>query len=135
MKDYSKYGFREHGLMLYLDKKLYSAFIRLQADRNLGRSYAGLLAFVEGMFHLGFISKEEYLEYSQKYSQKLDIEQIKEKPVSPEIQQKQKEFVNILKQWDNAPEKSKNYYFAKAEKFKDLIPEAIEILKKYNQLS
>ena len=38
-------SFREHGVMLYLDKTLYKAFIRLQADKGLGRSYAGLLPF------------------------------------------------------------------------------------------
>lgn len=32
--------FREHGVMLYLDKVLYKAFIRLQADKGLGRSFA-----------------------------------------------------------------------------------------------
>lgn len=68
MKDYSEYGFREHGVMLYLDKTLYKAFIRLQADKELGRSYAGLLAFVEGLFRLGYLSKEEYEKYVQKYS-------------------------------------------------------------------
>ena len=50
MKDYSRFGFREHGVMLYLDKALYKAFIRLQADKGLGRSYAGLLPFVEGLY-------------------------------------------------------------------------------------
>jgi hypothetical protein len=85
MKDYSEFGFREHGVMLYLDKTLYKAFIRLQADKGLGRSYAGLLAFVEGLFHLGFLSKEDYQKYVAKYSQELTEEP---KPLTLEEQQK-----------------------------------------------
>ena len=71
MKDYSRFGFREHGVMLYLDKTLYKAFIRLQADKGLGRSYAGLLPFVEGLYRLGYLSKEEYEVHFKKYSQEL----------------------------------------------------------------
>jgi len=61
-------GFREHGLMLYLDKNLYMAFVRLQADKNLGRSFAGLLSFVEGLHQMGYITEAQYLRYQKKYS-------------------------------------------------------------------
>lgn len=71
--------FREHGVMLYLDKTLYRAFIKLQADKGLGRSYAGLLPFTEGLFHLGYLSKQDHEEHVAKYSQGL-IEESREQP-------------------------------------------------------
>lgn len=62
----------KHGVMLYLDRTLYRAFIRLQADYELGRSYAGLLPFVEGLYTLGFLSKDEYVQHRKRYSEKLE---------------------------------------------------------------
>jgi len=64
-------GFREHGVMLYLDKTLYLSFIKLQADQELGRSFAGLLPFVEGLYTMGYLDKKDYVEHRKKYSQKL----------------------------------------------------------------
>ena len=72
MKDYSQHGFREHGIMLYLDKIEYSGFIKLQADKNLGRSYAGKLAFDTGLYQLGYLSKKDYEKRVKKYSKSLD---------------------------------------------------------------
>ncbi len=60
-------GFKEHGLMIYLDKDLYRAFIKLQADKDLGRAYAGLLSLTEGFFALGYISEKDYKEHIKKY--------------------------------------------------------------------
>ena len=134
MKDYSRFGFREHGVMLYLDKTLYKAFIRLQADKGLGRSYAGLLPFVEGLYHLGYLSKEEYEIHFQKYNTPLTEEP---KPLTKEQMQEQeklkqltKTFKMILEQWETVPPKSKQYYLKKAQELKSKIPEAEEILKK-----
>lgn len=64
-------GFKEHQVMLCLDKEPYHGFIQIQADRDLGRSYAGLLPFVEGLYHLGYISKEVYDAHFKKYSEPL----------------------------------------------------------------
>ena len=57
--------------MLCLDKELYVAFIRLQADKTLGRSYAGLLPFIEGLYHMGYLDREVYEKHVKKYSDKL----------------------------------------------------------------
>lgn len=73
--------FREHGLMLYLGPQLYSAFIRLQADKDLGRSYAGLLAFVEGLHELGYLSDKDYAVAVKRYNQPMNPEQ----PETPEV--------------------------------------------------
>jgi hypothetical protein len=61
--------------MLFLDKTLYRAFIKLQADRELGRSYAGLLPFVEGLYTMGYLSKEEYMAHQERYNTKLEDKQ------------------------------------------------------------
>lgn len=65
-------GFNEHKVMLFLDSELYVAFIKLQADRGLGRSYAGLLAYVEGLYQMGYLSKETYEKHVQRYSEPLN---------------------------------------------------------------
>jgi len=72
-------NFKEHGVMLFLDKILYTAFIKLQADKGLGRSFAGLLPFTEGLYHLGYLSKEDYEAHIEKYSIPLDIEESRPK--------------------------------------------------------
>ena len=88
-------GFSEHKVMLCLNKDLYRAFVKLQADKDLGRSYAGLLPYVEGLYHLGYLSKEVYEKQFAKYSEPLgksDDEVLK----TPEEQQRN----NFLKQKD-----------------------------------
>jgi hypothetical protein len=71
-------GFSEHKLMLCLNRKLYLKFIKMQADKNLGRSYAGLQAFIEGLYQLGYLSEKEYQENLELYSETLDAKELKE---------------------------------------------------------
>jgi len=125
-------NFREHGVMLYLSKPLYVGFIRLQADKGLGRSYAGLLPFTEGMYRLGYISKEVYEEHIKKYSQQLVLdppltaERIHEKQI---LERKEIFFKRVLDQWDIHPQPSwRNKAFILAEEWKDRVPSAQLIL-------
>ena len=100
-------SFKEHGVLIYLSKELYTGFIRLQADKELGRSYAGLLPFTEGLFRLGYISEIVYKEHVRKYttplgikksqSQALTVEQKKEQAF---LESKNKLFKGMLEQWD-----------------------------------
>ena len=125
-------NFREHGILIYLSKELYSGFIRLQADKGLGRSFAGLLPFVEGLYRLGYISKEVHEEHFKKYSAPLESE----KPLSPEqllekqfLEQRDRQFKGIREQWDLHPdpiwrEKTKTF----AEKYADKLQSARDIL-------
>jgi hypothetical protein len=66
--------FKEHGLMLFLGRESYVGFIKLQADKGLGRSFAGQLAFNTGLYNLGYLSKEDYEQLAKKYSQGLITE-------------------------------------------------------------
>ena len=60
--------FNEHQVLLCLNKELYLGFIDIQSDRRLGRAYAGLLPYVEGLYRLGYISKEIYEKNFKEYS-------------------------------------------------------------------
>jgi len=125
--------FREHGVLLYLDKTLYKAFIRLQADRGLGRSYAGLLPFTEGLFRLGFLSSEDYEVHIRKYSegiaekpQPLPAQQLEEKK---ELERKQKVFSMVLEQWNQHPSSVwRAKWVRQAEKWKDRVANAQLVL-------
>lgn len=125
-------SFREHGVLIYLSKDLYLGFIKLQADKSLGRSYAGLLLFTEGLFRMGYISKEVYAEHIKKYSQPLSEE---EGPVSTLEEQRALEkknllFKGILEQWDLHPDiQWRQKVLADAEKFKDKLETARRLLE------
>jgi hypothetical protein len=125
-------SFKEHGVLIYLSKDLYTGFIRLQADKGLGRSFAGLLPFTEGLFRLGYISKEVYEKHVKKYSAPLESE----KPLSLEqskeqqfLAQRDRQFKGMLEQWDLHPDpvwQEKNFVFA--EKYADRLQSARDIL-------
>jgi len=124
-------GFREHGVMLFLSKDLYLGFIKLQAEKELGRSYAGLLPFTEGLFKLGYISKEVYEIHKRKYSQTLTEDKL---PALVKLENKAKhdelvkQFSNVLEQWSTLKSKSKVYWTKKAQEHAGTIPTAKMIL-------
>lgn len=128
--------FREHGVMMYLDKTLYKAFIRLQADKGLGRSYAGLLPFTEGLHKLGYLSQEDYEVHAKKYSQGL-LEEPNPEASKPEtmtdvrektrIEELSRAFSGAVSQWENMKPKSRAYYIEKAKE-NPTIPNAKLIL-------
>jgi hypothetical protein len=64
--------FREHQLRLFLDRRLSMRFTELRADKGLGRSFAGLLCFVEGLHRLGHLGERDYELYRKRYSTPLD---------------------------------------------------------------
>jgi hypothetical protein len=118
---------------MYLSKELYNGFIRLQADRSVGRSYAALLPFTEGLFRFGYISKQVYDEHVKKYSQPLS----EEKPVLSLEQQKETQFLQerdrqlkgMLEQWDLHPSPEwREKTFAFAEKYANRLQSARDIL-------
>jgi hypothetical protein len=127
-------NFKEHGLMLYLSPPLYLGFIKLQADKGLGRSYAGLLAFTEGIHALGYISDEDYEIHKRRYSRGLNeqeekpftLEQIRTKT---EREKMQKTFSMVLDQWADHPAKTwRSGWIKKAKEWKDKIPNAELVL-------
>jgi hypothetical protein len=108
-------------------------FVKLQADRRLGRAYAGLLPFVEGLYHMGYISKEVYEAHIKRYSEPLETRDFKAEQVDPktkEITEKLEQTIqNFKSQWDYAPFKSKVYIIQKALKYQEQIPKAKQFLE------
>jgi hypothetical protein len=95
----------EHYLPLMLNAKLKMALIKLQADKELGQSYAGLLALVEGLHSLKYLNDEDYLIYQKRYSQKL-VDDPQQKLMAQENHQAIQEqknmtalFSNVLADW------------------------------------
>lgn len=127
--------FHEHGLLLYLDKDLYKAFIKLQADRNLGRSYAGFTALVTGFYQLGYISKEVYELHMQRYSEPLEPSKpltLEEQREKDELDNYDRVFKGMLEQW--VAHSSEPSWVLKvsrlAEKYRDRLQSARQLLGK-----
>jgi len=125
---------KPHGFLIYLPPQLYIAIVKLQADKQLGRCYPVLYALNEGLFRLGYISRETYETFEKRYSQKLVTEE--PKPLTKQeaeqlklLQEKEKTFSMVLDQWNiHHSQKWRNGWFKEAEKYKDKIPNAKLIL-------
>ena len=63
--------FYQHKFLICLDAPLYLAVIKFQAEHELGRSYAALRIFIEGLKSLNLISQDLYEYYKRKYSASL----------------------------------------------------------------
>jgi len=96
--------------------------IRLQADRKLSKSKAGLLTLAEGLHDLGYLSTADYEIYKNKYSIPLD-----EEPVSPTelLRKETKEarhrklnnhYKQVIKQWSTLRVDVKYYHIKDAKK-------------------
>jgi hypothetical protein len=66
-----KIKFRQHQFIIFLDSPLYLAVVKFQAEHELGRSYAALRIFIEGLKTLNLITQDLYEYYKEKYSQPL----------------------------------------------------------------
>jgi len=124
--------FKEHGVLIYLNNRLYMGFIKLQSDKGLGRSFAGLLAFTTGLYEMGYISKAEYLRFKTRYSTPLDKEPqqltLPETPMHEELNKLDKLFGEAITQWSLHPaQKWRQYWIKKAMENGDL-PNAKKLL-------
>lgn len=124
-------SFWEHRVLLCLAPELYIGFIRLQAERGLGRAFAGLLPFVEGLFRLGYLSREDYETYNRKYSQalvqpkKLSNEQLLEQKKHAKLEA---QFSAVVKEWNQLSERAQKQWARKAQACLDTIPNAKLVL-------
>jgi hypothetical protein len=130
-------SFKEHGFRLYLDKTLYKALVRLQADKGLGRSYAGLLPLVEGLHSMGYLTNQECEERIKKYSQPLC--DVPPPPTMEELQRKselvnwEKRFSRAIEQWSTMPEESREWHVQKARELQDKVSKAKFVLSLANR--
>ena len=126
-------GFREHGLMLFLGPELLIGLTKLRADKELGRSYGGLLTFTEGLHVLGYLKDSDYEILIKKYNtglikpKELSIQELK--TVSKQ-EKMAKKFSMVLDQWSTHPnEKWRNRWIAEAKTWKNKIQNAQLILE------
>jgi hypothetical protein len=122
--------------MLFLDRELYVAFIRLQADKTIGRSYAGLLPFVEGLYHMGYINRDVYQTHVQRYSDKL----IGKKQLTlAETQEMEKNiqlarfFQAVAKQWETLTPAQQQVHLKRALANRQKVPQAEMVIQLANR--
>jgi hypothetical protein len=122
--------------MLFLDRELYVGFIKLQADKGVGRSYAGLLPFVEGVYHMGYINREIYEKHVAKYSERLvgkkQLTLIETQEMEKNIQLA-RFYRNLGKQWEDLSPEQQKRHLTRALKDRAKIPEAEAIIQLANK--
>lgn len=128
--------FKEHGVLMYLSNELYQGFVMLQATKGLGRSYAALLPFVEGLYSMGYISEDVYQHYSKKYSQPLRTETFeKEAKKLSKVKKINDTLGGVLEQWDLHPEESWRQKWLKIAKRHSELDNARLLLQKAEEVS
>jgi len=128
---------QEHIMKICLPPELYLAVINYQAQKELGKSYAGLLLVTKAAYQEKLISREVYEKYLYRYSRKLVPEDEPQRLTSEQQREKQKldekarTFSILPSQWDIHPDqKWRQRWIEEAEKWQDIIPEAKQFLKK-----
>lgn len=124
--------FKAHQIRLYLDAPLYLAFIKLQSDKRLGRSYAGLLCVVEGLDRQGYLSEKQYVAHKKRYSVPLnkDPKQVtlEEHEAVLRVKQLNKTFSDVMEQWPQHPDEGwRQHWIRKATENGD-VPNAVKLL-------
>lgn len=110
---------KPHGYLLYLNRPVYLAVVKLQADLGLGRAYSAQLPLVEGLHNMGYLSDGDYEEAKAKYSVGL-IEANKKPPTIKQLQRKEelerleKHYSGVLEQWATLSEKAKLVHLKRA---------------------
>ena len=110
-----------HGLVLYLAPELVLSLAKLQTVKELGRSYAGLLALTEGFYQLGVLSDVDYEEAKARYSVSL-LQKNKKPPTLKQLREKEElkrleqHYSRVLEQWSTLNEKTKTIHEKKAAK-------------------
>jgi hypothetical protein len=128
---------REHATILYLNPAMRLGTIKVASFYEIGQTYASLLIYNEGLHEMGQISEQEYQLNKIKYSKKLveapvnplSREQLKEKE---RLESMQRTFQAVLIDWENngRPQSWRDQWIRQAEKYKDQIPEAKQLLDK-----
>jgi hypothetical protein len=132
---------QEHIMKLCLPPELYLAVTKFQVQKELGKSYAGLLLVTKAAYQENLISKEVYEKYLYRYSRKLVPEEEPQKLTTEQQKEKQKldekarTFSILPSQWGIHPDQEwRRRWINDAQKWQDTIPEAKEFLKKVGAL-
>ena len=136
---------KDHQVTLYLNKHLHMATIKVQAEMELGQSYAALLIYNEGLHSLKKISEEDYQVNRKRYSQKLVDESqqrlipLADQQAVKEIESMTKYFSMVLDQWHlHCNSDWRGRQLKKAQEYANRVPNAkyvIELATKETNLS
>ena len=81
---------QEHVMKICLPPELYLAVIKFQVQKEIGKSYAGLLLITKAAYQQQLITKEAYEKYLYRYSRKPVPQEEPAKLTSEEQKEKQK---------------------------------------------
>ena len=128
---------QEHIMKLCLPPELYLAVTKFQVQKEIGKSYAGLLLLTKVAYQEQLITREVYEKYLYRYSRKLVPEELPQKLTTEQQKEKQKidekarTFSSLASQWDLHPNLEwRQRWINEAQKWQDKIPEAKSFLKK-----
>jgi len=117
--------------------ELYLGVAKFQVQKEIGKSYAGLLLINKAAYQEQLITKEVYEKYLYRYSRKLVPEEQPQKLTSEEQKEKQKldekarTFAMLASQWELHPNSEwRQRWINDAERWQDKVPEAKGLLKK-----
>ena len=124
-------------MKIWLAPELYMAITKYQVQKEIGKTYAGLLLITKAAYQKQLITKEVYEKYVYRYSRKLVPEEQPEKLTTEQQKEKQileknsMTFAMLASQWHihENPEWRRRW-IAEAEKWQDTIPEAKAFLQK-----
>ncbi len=118
------------------------ALTKLQANMELGTSYAGLYALNEGLHALNCLADEDYQFFKKRYSKKLvDDEQQKRseelnKQTVKEIESMTRYFSMVLDQWRLHPNSQwRSIQLKKAKEYANRVPNAKLVLDMEKELA
>jgi hypothetical protein len=122
-------------LPLFLNAKIRLALIKLQAEKELGQSYAGLYALNEGLHSLKYLNDEDYQVFKKRYSDKLVAdeqqkqgEQLNQQSVK-EIESMTRYFNMVIDQWRLHPNSEwRSKQLKKAQEYANRVPNAKFVL-------
>jgi hypothetical protein len=97
---------KEYGLLLFLKPELLLGLAKVQVQKQVGRSYAGLLALTVGFHELGAIDDETFTFFEKRYCEKL-VQEPLQKPLSTaelmekrRMETKDSQLKMMLVQWE-----------------------------------
>jgi len=132
---------QDHIFKLCLPPELYLGVIKFQAEKEIGRPFAGLLLLTKAAYQEHLISQDVYETLTYRYSRKLVTEDsIQSKKSLGQLQEDQKiknknqQFGNVLSQWHLHPDqKWRQAWLEQAEEWKTRCPNARILLEKIEQ--
>ena len=128
---------QEHIMKICLPPELYLAVIKFQVEKEIGKSYAGLLLLTKAAYQEKLITREDYEKFQYRYSRKLVAEEQPQKLTSEQQKEKQKmdekarTFSLLISQWElHTKLEWRQRWIDEAQKWQDKIPEAKQLLQK-----